>query len=96
MASSKVSDDDKAAILEMEKSWEFTEGSETTAICGSHIMKVLQKEKTVFKNSDGQVITLPATHFKEGWSKMDLPRKKKLLKLWKGLVIYFVVLTCVF
>ena len=68
----------------MEESWTYTEDGDAIPVNGMFIMRVLKKDKHAFKNADDTVVSLPATHYKDGWQKMDMLRKKKLLKLWRG------------
>ena len=91
-----VSSDDEVNIIAMEESWTFTEEGEVISINGMFIMKVLEKDKNVFKNADEQVVSLPATHYKDGWSKMDMIRKRKLLKLWRGNSVHMSILNLYF
>jgi hypothetical protein len=92
MSKAKANDDDEAKIIAMEDSWTFTEDGDVIPICGVFILRVLEKDKTSFKNVDGAVVSLPATHYKDGWAKMDMNRKKKMLKLWTGKFVTCVIL----
>jgi hypothetical protein len=70
----------------MEDSWTSTDDGGTIKITGQHILKALETDKTIYRNAVGEVVKLGGCH-KDGWAKMDLPRKRKPQKLWKGLLL---------